>query len=718
MMFQKSILRHAVFTRGERGGMLGLLRRCHPLCGRQRRSSMSSSWLVVPSSSHNIHLSSSLLESSSSSLSSPSHLSHRGDCPDGIGSSTCPERRRRRRRQQQSLLFARRNLSISRHPDPLVRHGNINTLDDDDDVDGDAANLLDTSNDGGEIDSKTRKVVLTADDYEYMDDILNWGVSDNEQDGLGKKKKKNSKQGVATDGGDDDTSYDDIFGTLEEEDLDLSIIQGRCHDDQDQDPETLAYHARQAKIKESLDSRTAGRLWKTSWNITDDEWMTDEEWDDIEEWKPTLATRKSLESVRVYEDTNGNNNVSGVPTLQALSELRLPNSLPQHPGYGNPSVYATYRRRQIAEKVRSAVVRAAREDVAKMVHPSITNDQRRYMVDELYECIVDRVRELEPVLGKLPDFAKFVEVALEEVLISVRNRAVKLERDAMIKKKKEKTLDDAVHEDGDGEVDGVGKNENEGNKAKKRASSISSSKSSSANDDHKLFVNSVMEVLDEYEMPTPVFMDVLMATRNIELQTRNQRIQDHAQPPLGSNNDSEAGGNIVVDTDSAHSSLPSTISKFFASSDESGVPNLLYPLTVHPKEGVGRMVEEWQLAANKETKRIMIRDAMRDVARAIVEATSSAPSADTAGGAARVFVAGKRGVGKVSLITIHRKYMIAFIQFEYLTHGYNTLLRTQTLHTQRIFTTQSLSFHKDCHPCWNRRIGTNLGSYCSLSPRW
>ena len=67
------------------------------------------------------------------------------------------------------------------------------------------------------------------------------------------------------------------------------------------------------------------------------------------------------------------------------------------------------------------------------------------------------------------------------------------------------------------------------------------------------------------------------------------------------------------------------------------------------------MIEEWQLAANKETKRIMIRDAMRDIARAIVEATTPASSADdSTGGAARVFVAGKRGVGKVSLTTIRR----------------------------------------------------------------
>ena len=73
------------------------------------------------------------------------------------------------------------------------------------------------------------------------------------------------------------------------------------------------------------------------------------------------------------------------------------------------------------------------------------------------------------------------------------------------------------------------------------------------------------------------------------------------------------------------------------------------------------MVEEWQLAANKETKRIMMRDAMREIASIVVEARAAAPPAPesgasaaddasrvaTTGGAARVLVTGKRGVGKV-----------------------------------------------------------------------
>ena len=615
-----SLIRQAGFIRGSSGSIIcrrrrrcgggWLLRNCHPRGQQQPQlSSLSVSSLAVVTSSSSINNRSSsswpVLSFSSSASSSSTHHDNGRD------------------------NAARRQFSISRHPDPLIRHGNINTLDDNDDDVGD--NNIDGELDatllgGGGNTASTKKVLLTADDYEFMDDILNWGAEEEEENVLGKKSKKKHQQSQQ---GDED-SYNDIFGNLDE---DLGLTRKGGNDDgddgNDQDPETLAYHARQAQIKASLDSRTTGRLWKTSWNITDEEWMTDEEWDDIEEWKPTLATRKSLESVRVYEDDTGSTAgvISGVPTLQSLAELRLPNPLPQHPGYGNPSVYATYRRRRITEKIRSSVVRAAREDVAKMVHPAMTNEQRRYMVDELYECIVDKVRVAEPVLGKLPDFAKFVELALEEVLITVRSRAMKLERDA-IKKMKEQSGNGEKEEMEMGEKEGEG-----GNKANDRISSkSSSSKSSPAVNEHAQFVNSVMEVLDEYETPTPIFMDILAATRNLEVQHRNQR-----------NGMEEAGGgdgSVVVG-----SSL--SIPKFFASSNESGVPNLLYPLTVHPKEGVGRMVEEWQLAANKETKRIMMRDAMRDVARAIVDATTSST------GAARVFVAGKRGVGKVRFITMN-----------------------------------------------------------------
>ena len=64
------------------------------------------------------------------------------------------------------------------------------------------------------------------------------------------------------------------------------------------------------------------------------------------------------------------------------------------------------------------------------------------------------------------------------------------------------------------------------------------------------------------------------------------------------------------------------------------------------------MVEEWQLAANKETKRIMMRDAMREIASKVVDAANCCDGDVSEGekGAARVFVAGERGVGKVCCV--------------------------------------------------------------------
>ena len=99
------------------------------------------------------------------------------------------------------------------------------------------------------------------------------------------------------------------------------------------------------------------------------------------------------------------------------------------------------------------------------------------------------------------------------------------------------------------------------------------------------------------------------------------------------------------------------VSKFFTESNKDDIPNLLYPLNVHKAEGVGRMVEEWQLAANKETKRIMIRDVMVDIASKIVDAASCCASVDgdegeKKKGAARVFVSGKRGAGKVCSVLL------------------------------------------------------------------
>lgn len=74
-----------------------------------------------------------------------------------------------------------------------------------------------------------------------------------------------------------------------------------------------------------------------------------------------------------------------------------------------------------------------------------------------------------------------------------------------------------------------------------------------------------------------------------------------------------------------------------SSLDKDGVPKLLYPLKSHAKHGPGRMVEEWELAANEKTRRIMHRECISKIAKAMTDSTT---------GCARVVVTGNKGVGK------------------------------------------------------------------------
>lgn len=74
-----------------------------------------------------------------------------------------------------------------------------------------------------------------------------------------------------------------------------------------------------------------------------------------------------------------------------------------------------------------------------------------------------------------------------------------------------------------------------------------------------------------------------------------------------------------------------------SSLDKDGVPKLLYPLKPHAKHGPGRMIEEWELAANDKTRRIMHRECVREIAKAITDSNL---------GGARVIVTGTKGVGK------------------------------------------------------------------------
>lgn len=80
-------------------------------------------------------------------------------------------------------------------------------------------------------------------------------------------------------------------------------------------------------------------------------------------------------------------------------------------------------------------------------------------------------------------------------------------------------------------------------------------------------------------------------------------------------------------------------------SEENAVPSILNPLKPNSKgQSVGRMVEEWELSAHKTSKRIMLRQCTRQIAKALV-------AADESGGRpARILVCGRQGAGKTAAI--------------------------------------------------------------------
>jgi Mitochondrial ribosomal death-associated protein 3 len=83
--------------------------------------------------------------------------------------------------------------------------------------------------------------------------------------------------------------------------------------------------------------------------------------------------------------------------------------------------------------------------------------------------------------------------------------------------------------------------------------------------------------------------------------------------------------------------------------EENPVPNILNPMkgSIPLKPMIGKMVEEWELSAHKTTKRIMLRQCTRQVARAIVTAGKDVTAAYQS---TRILVHGTQGTGKTATL--------------------------------------------------------------------
>lgn len=311
-----------------------------------------------------------------------------------------------------------------------------------------------------------------------------------------------------------------------------------------------------------------------------------------------------------------------MPNLEQLSNLNLPPTLPSHPGHGNPSIYANARKKHLTRRLHTAIQLSVADDLANILTLS-SWEEKQEAVDGLFEVIEERVREKEPILAKLPDFKERVEDGLEQVLRMVQSRVKGAKKGA-------------AAATGDG-------------------SETSSSESDSSELAKVDFESSIDVMGVKKERDVPVFMDLLKVV-NIDLSD---------------------------DSTDDESSPKKSLSNFFTQSNQSGVPNLVYPLNVHHKDGVGRMVEEWQLAANKETKRIMMRDSMKQIAAKIVEATNGDGGAgDDKKGAARVFVTGKRGVGKVRNCLLIQDMFVFITIWMFILRFYHIFHCSRLLHLQ------------------------------------
>jgi hypothetical protein len=128
------------------------------------------------------------------------------------------------------------------------------------------------------------------------------------------------------------------------------------------------------------------------------------------------------------------------------------------------------------------------------------------------------------------------------------------------------------------------------------------------------------------------------------LQNVLQQQQQPKAAELGAGEEGSASKEGLVATtapieDTAQDANPVFMDCYNPEEPDEMVPSILTPLKPHPNDGPGRMVEEWELSAHSATKRILIRQPTRFIAKTLVENEVS-----------RIYVHGRKGVGKVRFL--------------------------------------------------------------------
>jgi hypothetical protein len=276
----------------------------------------------------------------------------------------------------------------------------------------------------------------------------------------------------------------------------------------------------------------------------------------------------------------------GIPTLDTLATLNLPPSAVPHPATANPKPYLTHRKNAIYNTIYKTVVAVSKSKMDKILELERW-EEKQDAIDDLFEGIHDAVR-----------FSKM-----------------------------------ANGDDGNNNENGNG-NSNE---------YMSVVLGSQPN-----FPKLVERALEEY------LRSVVKDEKNRLITKANtatsKESNDSVDDNNGDNNDDDTMENIPTNHENENDYQPifmDLLKSKDAVVNEDGIPNIIAPIKTHPHDGPGRMIEEWELSAKEDTKRIMCRSCMTEIAQALVDTQGG----ESDGVGARVYVKGRAGAGKSAALT-------------------------------------------------------------------
>jgi Mitochondrial ribosomal death-associated protein 3 len=397
-----------------------------------------------------------------------------------------------------------------------------------------------------------------------------------------------------------------------------------------------------------------GRGWSDPWEIIE---MMEAKtsYEDLPDWEKKYVSRISSDRLRVLDHTL---------TLTELAALPLPN----HPcGTAHPAksakLYALSRRRHQQRIVSDAVREMAKTPVAELQNSkqsaTMSWEEKQIAVDILFEDIEANLKRRFHVLGKHPHFGTWVEKSLEQYLQEVQPT----------KKNTQQSVEPTLSSSDDDNT----KNNNETTTLAPEATVDNATATNTATTLLPTALDAQND--DDSTIAAPVTMTVVGETATTTTTTDNSD-NDSALPlsSMMTNLNAVDADNAAVPIflDCYRSGLDKdnniaiTANNTEVVSPSSNIaPTLLHPLRSNPKRPTnGRMVEEWELAADRTTRRIMLRQSTRAIARALAAVDPASSSLKAEDGKeeednmgqkkniphARVLVTGRQGTGKTAAL--------------------------------------------------------------------